>query len=74
MPVVWDPHPRGPAPVPGAALATPNRREAARFAPEVAGEGPRAVAARGRELRRRWDAEAVCVTLGEEGALLVSGR
>jgi len=71
VPVVWDPHPRGPAPVPGTALATPNRREAVQFAPEVAGEGRRAVAARGRELRRRWNAEAVCVTLGEGGALLV---
>src|SRR4051812_32582554 len=26
-PVVWDPHPRGPAPVPGVRLATPNEAE-----------------------------------------------
>ena len=32
-PLVWDPHPRGPAPVPGSRLATPNRAEAAGFAP-----------------------------------------
>ena len=28
VPVVWDPHPRGPEPVPGAALVTPNAAEA----------------------------------------------
>src|SRR5690606_24400094 len=27
--LVWDPHPCGPAPLPGAALVTPNHREAA---------------------------------------------
>jgi rfaE bifunctional protein nucleotidyltransferase chain/domain len=31
-PVVWDPHPRGPAPVAGCALVTPNAAEAARAA------------------------------------------
>jgi len=34
VPVVWDPHPRGPAPVPGLAVATPNESEATRFAPD----------------------------------------
>jgi D-beta-D-heptose 7-phosphate kinase / D-beta-D-heptose 1-phosphate adenosyltransferase len=28
VPVVWDPHPNGPGPVPGVVLATPNEREA----------------------------------------------
>src|SRR4051794_33958051 len=28
VPIVWDPHPRGPAPVPGALLVTPNAEEA----------------------------------------------
>jgi D-beta-D-heptose 7-phosphate kinase / D-beta-D-heptose 1-phosphate adenosyltransferase len=69
-PVVWDPHPRGPDPVLGATLATPNRGEAVRFAPEVPGDGLAAVAARARALRLRWGAEAVCVTLGAGGALL----
>ena len=73
VPVVWDPHPRGPAPVPGARLATPNRAEAARFAPEVPGDGLAAVTARARLLADRWQAAAVAVTLGPGGALLVQG-
>ena len=73
VPVVWDPHPRGPAPVPGARLATPNRAEAARFAPEVGGDGLAAVTARARRLAERWQAAAVAVTLGPGGALLVQG-
>ena len=32
VPVVWDPHPRGPEPLPGVVLATPNAREAAQSA------------------------------------------
>jgi rfaE bifunctional protein nucleotidyltransferase chain/domain/rfaE bifunctional protein kinase chain/domain len=73
VPVVWDPHPRGPAPVPGARLATPNRAEAARFAPEVGGDGLAAVTARARLLAARWSAAGVAVTLGPAGALLVQG-
>jgi D-beta-D-heptose 7-phosphate kinase / D-beta-D-heptose 1-phosphate adenosyltransferase len=73
VPVVWDPHPRGPAPVPGARLATPNRAEAARFAPEVGGDGLPAVTARAHRLAARWQAAAVAVTLGPGGALLVQG-
>jgi D-beta-D-heptose 7-phosphate kinase / D-beta-D-heptose 1-phosphate adenosyltransferase len=72
-PLVWDPHPRGPAPVPGARLATPNRAEAAGFAPEVPGGGLAAVTARARLLARRWQAAGVAVTLGAGGALLVEG-
>jgi rfaE bifunctional protein nucleotidyltransferase chain/domain len=34
-PVVWDPHPSGPEPVAGIALATPNAAEARRFAEEA---------------------------------------
>ena len=66
-------HPRGPAPVPGARLATPNRAEAAGFAPEVAGDGLAAVTARARALAERWAAAGVAVTLGAGGALLVEG-
>ena len=73
VPVAWDPHPRGPAPLPGVLLATPNEREVAAFAPEVQGEGLPAVAGRAASLRRRWGAEHVCVTRGRLGALLVSG-
>jgi D-beta-D-heptose 7-phosphate kinase/D-beta-D-heptose 1-phosphate adenosyltransferase len=104
-PVVWDPHPRGPAPVPGVRLATPNEAEVRRLAsvgpagsagtPGAAGladgaapdgragsdgangragidGGSRiAMATRGaHELRRRWRAGAVAVTMGADGALL----
>ena len=72
-PMVWDPHPRGPAPVPGARLATPNRAEAAGFAPEVEGDGLTAMTARARLLAERWGAAGVAVTLGPRGALLVEG-
>jgi D-beta-D-heptose 7-phosphate kinase / D-beta-D-heptose 1-phosphate adenosyltransferase len=72
-PLVWDPHPDGPAPIDGAVLVTPNAAEAARFAPEVAdGEGPAAAIGRGRLLRERWSADAVAVTLGADGALLLT--
>jgi rfaE bifunctional protein nucleotidyltransferase chain/domain len=36
VPLVWDPHPRGPVPVPGCLLVTPNAAEAARAAPDAA--------------------------------------
>jgi D-beta-D-heptose 7-phosphate kinase/D-beta-D-heptose 1-phosphate adenosyltransferase len=68
VPVVWDPHPRGADPVPGATLVTPNLAEATGDAlpddPCVAAE---TVAPR---LRERWGVAAVAVTLGARGALL----
>jgi D-beta-D-heptose 7-phosphate kinase / D-beta-D-heptose 1-phosphate adenosyltransferase len=73
VPLVWDPHPKGPDPIPGTRLATPNRAEAARFATQVAGEGLAAVTARARALAERWKAAGVAVTLGPSGALLVEG-
>lgn len=73
VPVAWDPHPRGPAPLSGVLLAMPNEREAAAFAPEVEGEGLPAVAGRAASLRCRWGAEHVCVTRGRLGALLDGG-
>ena len=39
VPLVWDPHPRGPEPVPGAPLVTPNAAEAAQFGPPWRGRG-----------------------------------
>jgi D-beta-D-heptose 7-phosphate kinase / D-beta-D-heptose 1-phosphate adenosyltransferase len=72
-PLVWDPHPRGPAPVRGARLATPNRAEAAGFAAQVPGTGLAAVTARARLLAERWSAAGVAVTLGPGGALLAEG-
>ena len=73
VPIVWDPHPKGPAPVPGVRVATPNRREAALAAAEVTGSGLAADAARARVLAERWGAGAVAVTRGSEGAVLWSG-
>jgi rfaE bifunctional protein nucleotidyltransferase chain/domain/rfaE bifunctional protein kinase chain/domain len=73
VPLVWDPHPRGPAPVTDARLATPNRAEAARFVPEVPGAGLAEVTAQARALARRWSAAGVAVTLGPGGAMLVEG-
>jgi D-beta-D-heptose 7-phosphate kinase / D-beta-D-heptose 1-phosphate adenosyltransferase len=75
-PLVWDPHPNGPDPVPGATLVTPNAGEAARLAgaAEYAALTPLAAAeAHARVLAERWRAVEVCVTLGAGGALLVGG-
>ncbi|MDG4809110.1 PfkB family carbohydrate kinase [Micromonospora sp. WMMD1120] len=70
-PVVWDPHPRGPAAVPGVHLVTPNESEVRDLVPAVPGASRLAAASRGaQELRRRWRAGAVAVTLGGDGALL----
>jgi D-beta-D-heptose 7-phosphate kinase / D-beta-D-heptose 1-phosphate adenosyltransferase len=87
-PLVWDPHPRGPDPIAGVDLATPNREEAAgRCGREpgpargdvtelTAGErADRALEDAGglaRELRSRWGAVAVAVTCGAAGAVLAS--
>jgi rfaE bifunctional protein nucleotidyltransferase chain/domain/rfaE bifunctional protein kinase chain/domain len=68
--VVWDPHPRGPAPTPGATLATPNLAEATALVPEPDGDALPAVAARARALAARWGAEAVSVTCGARGAVM----
>jgi len=73
VPVVWDPHPKGARPVPGGRLATPNRKEAARFAPGIDGDGLAAHAARARALVDLWEVAAVAVTLGSGGALLAGG-
>jgi len=72
-PVVWDPHPRGAQPVPGLALVTPNRDEAAALAGDGGAHELAAVAGRADLLRRRWRADAVAVTLGSRGALLAHG-
>ncbi|MBW3652124.1 MAG: D-glycero-beta-D-manno-heptose 1-phosphate adenylyltransferase [Actinobacteria bacterium] len=72
VPVVWDPHSRGPAPVPGVALVTPNADEAAHFASEHEGGGTSVAAARAVALARRWRAQRVCVTRGGLGALVAA--
>jgi rfaE bifunctional protein nucleotidyltransferase chain/domain/rfaE bifunctional protein kinase chain/domain len=74
-PIVWDPHPRGAAPVPSARLVTPNGAEAARVAGDVAsGDSLAAVGARAEALIRHWGVGAVAVTLGARGALLSYGE
>lgn len=59
IPVVWDPHPRGAAPVPGCVLVTPNQQEAQHFCGDSRA---------GELLRSRWCAQLVCITHGEHGA------
>ena len=66
VPVVWDPHPRGPRPVAGVSIATPNLAEAAAFSGT---DGPDAAGV----LRHRWRAAAVAVTTGSRGAVLDRG-
>lgn len=72
-PVVWDPHPRGPRPVPGVTVATPNGDELRGAVPPDAttrAEGLAGLAARARRLVEQWEVGAVAVTLGPAGALL----
>ncbi|MBM2621473.1 bifunctional heptose 7-phosphate kinase/heptose 1-phosphate adenyltransferase [Actinoplanes sp. LDG1-06] len=70
-PIVWDPHPNGPPPVPGARLVTPNLAEVGRLTGDV-GDGTTLVTAQrgGHALRQRWQAGAVAVTCGADGAVL----
>ncbi|MDG9719880.1 D-glycero-beta-D-manno-heptose 1-phosphate adenylyltransferase [Streptomyces sp. DH24] len=69
-PLVWDPHPRGDAPVPGARVVTPNAAEARALCPGDGGTSLGAYAERGARLAERWRAAGVAVTLGERGVLL----
>ena len=79
VPVVWDPHPRGSPPVPGARLVTPNRAEATLLADRLGIPAPTArtmlaeVGRRADALVAAWQAQAVAVTLGDAGALLSYG-
>jgi D-beta-D-heptose 7-phosphate kinase/D-beta-D-heptose 1-phosphate adenosyltransferase len=71
-PLVWDPHPHGPAPVPDARLVTPNLAEVCALSGDAGGGSPLVVAQRaGHLLRQRWRAAAVAVTCGGDGAVLV---
>ncbi|SCF05598.1 rfaE bifunctional protein, domain I/rfaE bifunctional protein, domain II [Micromonospora coriariae] len=70
-PIVWDPHPRGPAAVPGARLTTPNLAELRHLTGDAGQGSALSTAIRaGHELRRRWRAGGVAVTMGPDGALL----
>ncbi|GLZ49443.1 bifunctional protein HldE [Actinomycetospora sp. NBRC 106375] len=78
VPVVWDPHPHGAPPVPGATLVTPNLSEARGYVSGTPGYGrefrshtfPAEPAALGEALREHWGVDAVAVTAGAEGAVL----
>ena len=68
VPIVWDPHPAGAAPVAGVDVVTPNLAEArAAAATGAANDTAGALAA---QLLRRWRSKAVLVTQGEQGAVL----
>ncbi|WP_209323682.1 PfkB family carbohydrate kinase [Brevibacterium renqingii] len=71
VPVVWDPHPAGGAPVAGAAAVTPNFAEALTLTENPHGPEtsvPEAHTA-AEALLERWQSQAVVVTLGARGAL-----
>lgn len=76
VPLVWDPHPRGAAPVRGTLLATPNQAEAAAAAslPAAASAGGpaavRAAADLADRLRAVWPVSQLAMTLGAQGVLL----
>ena len=73
VPLVWDPHPRGATPVPHARLVTPNHAEAAALAGLTGPPALAPAAAAAHYLGQRWSADAVAITLGEQGAVLVQG-
>lgn len=80
VPIIWDPHPSGPDPVPGVAVVTPNAAEASKAAQACASfqdPGPQDTALQdpaaqaGRILLEQWQSRAVLVTKGEQGAVLL---
>lgn len=73
IPVVWDPHRNGPNPVPRTTIVCPNHVEAQAYEPDVAGADLPATVERARNLRTRWNAGAVAITLGSDGAVVVLG-
>lgn len=77
VPLVWDPHPRGAPPVAGTAAVTPNLSELRTLSPEpetvrpgddVTVEAADAAA----RLLGHWHLGAAVVTLGSEGAVVVT--
>ncbi|MEV8503958.1 PfkB family carbohydrate kinase [Actinoplanes sp. NPDC051475] len=71
VPVVWDPHPNGPAPVPHVRLVTPNQAEVRKLTGDAGGGSMLSTVQRaGHQLRQRWRAGAVVVTIGAAGAVL----
>jgi rfaE bifunctional protein nucleotidyltransferase chain/domain len=73
VPLVWDPHPNGAEPVPGARLICPNLKEALAWCGRRESDLD-AAARSAEEIVERYRAGAVAVTMGERGALLSHGR
>ncbi len=73
VPVVWDPHPHGAAPVEGTMLVTPNELELRLFAPAGTGGSLGSLRSGAQSLAGNWGVQAVCVTLGARGAMLCLG-
>ncbi|WP_338890159.1 D-glycero-beta-D-manno-heptose 1-phosphate adenylyltransferase [Rhodococcus sovatensis] len=67
VPLVWDPHPRGSAPIAGTTVVTPNSDEADREVGNVVRPDDR-----GDELCTRWGALAAAITVGVRGAVLTT--
>lgn len=69
-PLVWDPHPNGAEPIAGCTLLSPNLPEARARTGLDEDVGPGLA----RRLVNDWDAAAVVVTAGADGAYLAAGR
>jgi rfaE bifunctional protein nucleotidyltransferase chain/domain len=69
VPLLWNPHPRGAAPVDGTLLATPSLAEALSTAAVRASE-PDSAARAARLLLEQWSVAGLCMTLGGDGAML----
>jgi rfaE bifunctional protein nucleotidyltransferase chain/domain/rfaE bifunctional protein kinase chain/domain len=71
VPIVWDPHPQGAAPVPGVRVVTPNAAESARlWQTYLNASPPRNEGERACGLATAWQAQSVLVTLGGRGGML----
>lgn len=74
VPVVWDPHRHGPAPIPRVSVVVPNQDEATCLADDdIVGSDLDADLRRARNLRARWRCDHAVVTRGADGAVLVGG-
>ena len=71
-PLVWDPHPKGAAPVPGTALAVPNADESLHLAGGVGARDLAGDIARAARLLATWSIKQVAITRGGDGAVLVT--
>jgi rfaE bifunctional protein nucleotidyltransferase chain/domain/rfaE bifunctional protein kinase chain/domain len=74
VPIVWDPHPRGAAPVPGVRVVTPNAAESARlWQTYLKTQPPQDEGEQACGLATAWHAQSVLVTLGGRGGMLGTG-